>query len=130
MRRISPLKCTNGGPEDMNTQVLDRKTFHAGQSVFEQGETGSSAYIIQEGEIQIVRNSENEDTILAAIGKGRTFGEMALVDDQPRMARAEATMTTTVIVISRQIFTQKLQKTDPFISGLLNIFVDTIRQKN
>jgi CRP/FNR family cyclic AMP-dependent transcriptional regulator len=114
----------------MNTQVLDRKTFHAGQSVFEQGETGSSAYIIQEGEIQIVRNSENEDTILAAIGKGRTFGEMALVDDQPRMARAEATMTTTVIVISRQIFTQKLQKTDPFISGLLNIFVDTIRQKN
>jgi hypothetical protein len=39
-------------------------------------------------------------------------------------------MTTTVIVISRQIFTQKLQKTDPFISGLLNIFVDTIRQKN
>ena len=113
----------------MNTQVLDRKTFHEGQSVFEQGEVGTSAYIIQDGEIQIVKNTEHEDTVLGSIGKGGIFGEMALVDDQPRMARAEATMTTTVIVISREIFNQKLQKTDPFIRGLLNIFVDTIRQR-
>ena len=114
----------------MNTQVLDRKTFHEGQSVFEQGETGTSAYIIQDGEVQIVKNADNEDTILGSIGKGGIFGEMALVDDQPRMARAEATMSTTVIVISREIFNQKLQKTDPFIRGLLNIFVDTIRQRD
>jgi CRP/FNR family transcriptional regulator, cyclic AMP receptor protein len=118
------------GPEEMNTQVLDRKTFHEGQSVFEQGETGTSAYIIQDGEVQIVKNADNEDTILGSIGKGGIFGEMALVDDQPRMARAEATMSTTVIVISREIFNQKLQKTDPFIRGLLNIFVDTIRHRN
>ena len=114
----------------MNTQVLDRKTFHEGQSVFEQGEVGTSAYIIQDGEIQIVRNFENEDTVLGTIGKGGIFGEMALVDDQPRMARAEASAPTTVIVISREIFNQKLQKTDPFIRGLLNIFVDTIRQRD
>ena len=48
----------------MNTQVLDRKTFHEGQSVFEQGEVGTSAYIIQDGEIQIVKNTEHEDTVL------------------------------------------------------------------
>ena len=118
------------GPDEMNTQVLDRKTFHEGQSVFEQGEVGTSAYIIQDGEIQIVRNFENEDTVLGTIGKGGIFGEMALVDDQPRMARAEASAPTTVIVISREIFNQKLQKTDPFIRGLLNIFVDTIRQRD
>ena len=115
----------------MSKQVLDRKTFQAGQPIFEQGELGESAFIIQEGEVQILRTSEDgRETILGTIGKGGIFGEMALVDDQPRMASALATMGTTVIVVSQEVFNDKLRKTDPFIRGLLNIFVDSIRSRN
>jgi CRP-like cAMP-binding protein len=55
---------------------------------------------------------------------------MALVDDQPRMASALATMGTTIIIVSREVFNDKLRKTDPFIRGLLSIFVGSIRTRN
>jgi len=52
---------------------------------------------------------------------------MALIDDQPRMASAVAASTSTVIVISRDVFQRKLAKCDPFVRGLLGIFVKNIR---
>jgi hypothetical protein len=52
---------------------------------------------------------------------------MAPIDDQPRMAPAIAADTSTVIVNSRDVFQRKLQKCDPFVRGLLGIFVKNIR---
>ncbi len=111
----------------MNTQVLDRIVLQAGESIFREGEPGERAYVVQEGMIDIVKKSADGEVILGNIEKGGIFGEMALIDDQPRMASAVAASTTTVIVISRDVFQRKLQKCDPFVRGLLGIFVKNIR---
>lgn len=104
-------------------RVLERKVFYAGQTVFKQGDLGDRAYLIQEGEIEISKNG----LPLATLGKGELFGEMALVDDQPRMATAKAVTDVAVVIIGRDAFREKLSKADPFIRGLLNIFVRNIR---
>ncbi|MGE5548260.1 MAG: cyclic nucleotide-binding domain-containing protein [Solirubrobacterales bacterium] len=104
-------------------RVLERKVFYAGQKVFKEGERGDRAYLIQDGTIEINKNG----VTLATLGKGELFGEMALVDDQPRMATANAVTDVSVVVISRDVFREKLAKADPFIRGLLNIFVRNIR---
>ncbi len=44
------------------------------------------------------------------------------------MATARASEGTTLIVVSRMMFSSKLAKTDPFIRGLLNIFAENIRK--
>lgn len=104
-------------------RVLERKVFYAGQSVFKEGDMGDRAYLIQDGQIEITKNG----LILGTLGKGQMFGEMALVDDQPRMANAKALTDVSVVIIGRDAFREKLAKADPFIRGLLNIFVRNIR---
>lgn len=104
-------------------KLLERKVFYSGQKVFSEGDTGDRAYLIQDGSIEISKNG----MVLATLGKGELFGEMALIDDQPRMATAKAVGDAAVVIIGRDAFRDKLDKADPFIRGLLNIFVRNIR---
>jgi len=66
--------------------------------------------------------------MLGTIKKGGLFGEMALIDNAPRMAAARAVDQTTLVVITRDSFSHKLDKADPFMRGLMNIFVKNIRR--
>ena len=105
------------------TRVLERKVFYTGQKIFAEGDRGDRAYLIQSGNVDIVKN----EMPLATLGPGELFGEMALIDDKPRMATAVAATDVAVVIISRDSFNEKLSKADPFIRGLLNIFVRNIR---
>ena len=107
----------------MTQQVLDRIVLQAGEAIFSEGDHGDRAYVVQEGMIDIIKKTADGEFVLGNVDKGGIFGEMALIDDQPRMASAVAASTTTVIVISRDVFQRKLQKCDPFVRGLLGIFV-------
>lgn len=116
----------------MADEVLERKTCQAGERLFKEGDEGNRAYVVQAGEVEIIKSTGDEDDdkaiVLGTIGKGGIFGEMALIDDKPRMAAARAGKNgATVIVISRMMFQQKMAKTDPFIRGLLNILSNNIR---
>jgi CRP-like cAMP-binding protein len=106
-----------------NDRILERKVFYAGVKIFNEGDSGDRAYLIQDGQVEIIKHGMT----IATIGKGELFGEMALVDDQPRMASAKALTDVSCIIISRETFREKLSKADPFIRGLLNIFVRNIR---
>jgi len=108
---------------------VERLTFQAGDFVFKEGDSANNAYIIQSGSVDIVKsNDEGETIVLATIPEGGIFGEMALIDDKPRMAGARMRKGGTLIVVNRGMFEAKLKKTDPFIRMLLNIFVETIRR--
>ncbi len=114
----------------MADEVLERKTCQAGEKFFKEGDEGNRAYVVQAGEVEIIKSTgdEDKDIVLGTIGKGGIFGEMALIDDKPRMASARAGKGgATVIIVSRMMFQQKMAKTDPFIRGLLNILSDNIR---
>ena len=110
-----------------NTTVLERQTFPAGDEIFAEGETGDRAYIVESGMVEVYVMKEGRKVVFGNIGKGGIFGEMALIDDKPRMATARAAQVSTIIVISRAMFQEKLAHTDPFIRGLLKIFAGNIR---
>jgi CRP-like cAMP-binding protein len=112
----------------MADRVLERKTYQSGDRLFREGDEGNQAFVIEEGEIQIVKAAGDKEIILASVGKGGIVGEMALLDDSPRMATARASKGGRAIVISRQMFEAKMNKADPFIRGLLNILADHVRR--
>ena len=112
----------------MTDKFLQRKQFPVGAYIFKEGEEGSVAYVIQEGAVDIVKMIDGEEKVLGSVGAGSIFGEMALIDNQPRMAAAKAVESTTVIIVTRQMFEEKLRKSDPFIRGLLHILADNIRR--
>ena len=111
----------------MAESVLERRTYDTCQKIFDEGQVGNQAYIVQSGRVEIVKVLEDRETVLGAIGEGGMFGEMALIDNQPRMAMARAAEVTTLIFVSRMMFEQKMLKADPFVRGLLKILVGNIR---
>ena len=111
----------------MSDSILQRQTLKAGDMIFKEGDEGNMAYVVQSGEVEIFKIIDGVKTVLGRVGQGGIFGEMALIDSKPRMAAARASKGSTIIVVTRAMFEQKLNKTDPFIKGLLNILVDNIR---
>ena len=110
--------------------ILERRTLKDGETVFREGEAAGSAFIVQTGEVAIIRLIGAVPTELAVIGQGGVFGEMALIDDKPRMATAKVRGGAAIVTVTKAMYEQKLKNTDPFVRALLRILVDTVRQSS
>ena len=109
------------------SEILERRMLKDRDTVFREGEPGSSAFILQEGEVIISKVIDGAEKELATIGKGGVFGEMALIDNQPRSATARVKGNAVVVTVTKGMFEKKLKNTDPFVRGLLRILVETVR---
>ena len=112
----------------MADAILQRQTYQAGDRIFKERDEGNQAYVVQSGEVEIIKEVDGVETVLGTVGQGGIFGEMALIDSKPRMAMARCSKGSTIIIVSRAMFEEKLSKSDPFIRGLLNILVNNIRE--
>ena len=91
----------------MNDNLL-RRNFSAGTEIFRYGDMGDCAYIIDEGEVEIVIPLSKERSAVSKLGPGQLFGEMALIDNAKRLGTARASADTVVrIITSNQILSQK-----------------------
>ena len=108
-------------------KVLDRREYPAGRVLFDQGQKGSHAYVLEEGEVDIIRMHGDERRVLGRLGPGSIFGEMALIDDKPRMAGAVTVSKCTCLVISREQFQARTGDANPFVQALLRILVSNVR---
>ncbi len=75
----------------------------SGQIVFREGDDGAEMYIIESGAIDILRAARGREP-LATLGPGDFFGEMAILEDQPRFATAVARAPTKLLRIDRAAF--------------------------
>lgn len=104
-------------------EVLRRKVIYAGKKIFSEGDAGDEAFIIESGDVEIYRTEHGKEIQLGIVGKGSLIGEMALIDDQPRMATARAVNQAVVIAIGPDAFAKKVAQADPFIRKMLTIMV-------
>ncbi len=86
--------------------VFEMITVPAGQIVIEEGEEGAEAYIVARGELEVCRRGSGEEgspppVVLAKLGSGALFGEMALLSRAPRAARVSATRASILLVAKR-----------------------------
>jgi CRP-like cAMP-binding protein len=106
----------------------NRQHYNEGQHIFREGEIGDSAFIVFDGTIAIYRLAEEGKQLLATLNKGAMFGEMALIDDDTRMASAKAVDgAAELLVVSRAMFQKKMDGLDPFTRGLIKILADNVR---
>jgi EAL domain-containing protein (putative c-di-GMP-specific phosphodiesterase class I) len=110
------------------TEALFRHTVPAGALIFREGEVGDVAYIVDRGRVEIAALRGGRKTVLAHLGPGELFGEMALIDEQVRSATAQAVEETTLIVVQRDQVRQKIDGADPLLSLLLKVVLDRLRQ--
>lgn len=88
----------------------------------QQGEEGNCAYLIQSGRVSIFVEKEDQTTVeLAQMKEGDIFGEMALLFDGPRTASVRAVEDCNLILLSRQAFALKMEKSDPTVRAILKM---------
>lgn len=87
----------------------------AGEFLFREGELGTEMFILQEGQVEILKTVNSVDEQLAVLEKGDFFGEMSLLEDLPRTASARAVTDCKVIRINGATFDQML-RTKPEIA--------------
>ncbi|MBZ5588737.1 MAG: cyclic nucleotide-binding domain-containing protein [Acidobacteriia bacterium] len=103
--------------------TLRAESFEDGATVFVEGSAGDCLYIVVEGSVRISRRVAGRgESVLASLGRGEVFGEMALVDDQLRSADVHAGPEgATVLPLSRRDLDEVLQRPSEAASQLLTL---------
>ncbi len=96
-------------PELAQTKIalepgIKHQHFERGDIVFRQGDLGDNVYVIQEGECDVLRERDGAQELLATLGRGEYFGEMAVLSDQTRNATIRARSTMNVLIIAKHDF--------------------------
>ncbi|MCE7887241.1 MAG: EAL domain-containing protein [Alphaproteobacteria bacterium PRO2] len=100
----------------MASAIPTKKTFKSGEVIMRQGDPGESAYIIESGRVEILvtgRNGKVQN--VGTRGPGTMIGEMALVDNAPRTATVQAVENCVLLEITKEDFSNRLQKADPIL---------------
>lgn len=108
-------------------KLCPQQTFETGQPLFQEGDRAAFVYLVQSGRVDIYRGKGAHRRKLNTIGPGGVFGEMAVIDGEPRMADAIAGARTVCLLIPRAVLEEKLRTADPFIRALLRILVRNMR---
>ena len=81
------------------------KEYQQGEMIFLEGEPGKALFIVLSGQISICRAlPQGDEEVLANLGAGAYFGELALIDDQPRFAGARAVEPSLLLILYRSDF--------------------------
>lgn len=132
LERVIVLKNTQlfaETPENVLTSIvpiMKEISFHEGKTIFKKGEIGNCMYIIYAGEIGIY----DHETLLATFTKGDVFGELALLDAEPRSASAVVESDVLLFRIDQEDFFDLMEERNELLRSVLRILCQRIRTQN
>ncbi len=104
------------------------ETFEPGSIIVKIGDPGDYAYIVQNGKVEVSVPYQNSKKVLAELGQGEIFGEMAIIDSSPRSATVTAIETTEVIVIELSKHMKTLAYNNPIMDLVLRVVLSRLRK--
>ncbi len=90
-----------------------------GGVLFREGDLPTTAFILEEGQVEIRATQRGRPVVLAVLGPGAILGEMAVIDDAPRTATATALSDCRLIALDRAQIAERIASSDPIIRALL-----------
>jgi CRP-like cAMP-binding protein len=87
--------------------------FAPGEVIVRQGEPGDSAFVVLEGEVEIVRESPGGEILLTVQGRNALVGEMGVLTNAPRAATGRARTPVRMLRISRDVFLKLIAENPP-----------------
>jgi len=89
---------------------LQKRSYRAGEIIFHQDDLGDSMFFIHKGHVNIHLPGEDSRRVsLKDLGQGEFFGEVALLDGEPRTASALASTNTTLLELQREALEEYLK---------------------
>ena len=101
----------------------------AGQFIFKEGDRGTDMYVIESGSVEIFRGARTGEA-LAMLGPGDFFGEMAILEDEPRFASAVVSTPCRLRRIDRAHFTQLIAQDSEIAVRIMRKLAARLRRSN
>jgi CRP-like cAMP-binding protein len=97
-----------------------------GETIFREYDMGSEMFVVLEGEVDLTIKGTTVETL----GPGSSFGEMALIDQAPRVATATAKTACKLAVLPEKRFLFMVQTTPHFALEIMKVMADRLRRMN
>ena len=111
-------------------EITLQKEYQPGETLFEQGETAHHLYVLVEGEVEVRRKVDSQERTVSKMGGNEVFGEMSLLDDEPRSATIRALGPTAVLKVDRENFRELIQERPQIALAILKILSLRLRHFN
>src|SRR5215470_19619691 len=113
-------------PADLFRQDAGTVQLAPGDFLFHEGDKRDSMFVLLEGEMDIRLGNY----VLEIAKEGALIGEMALIDDSPRVANAVAKSACRLAEIDRKVFDFVVQQHPPFARHVMKVLADRLRHMN
>ena len=102
------------------------RTFKEGEIIFREGDPATELYVIKSGRVDITTGNR----LLATIGENGIFGEMALIDKEPRSATVTAASDVEVVPVGEKQFLFLVSQTPFFALKVMRVLAGRLRVAN
>jgi CRP-like cAMP-binding protein len=106
------------------------KTYGDGEVIIRQGDVGDCMYVIQAGQVEVVREDGDQELRLAMLDEGAVFGEMALFDRETRSATVRAVGEARVLTLDKRTFLRRVHEDPSVAFRIVQSMSYRIRQLN
>lgn len=106
--------------------IMKEVTFREGEEIFAKGDLGTSLFIVHDGQVGIFNGPQQ----LATFGPGDFFGELALLDAEPRSATAAALSEVLAFRIDQEDFYDLMEERGEVLRNILRMLCQRIRAQN
>lgn len=114
-------------PKDLKKDQ-NEKNFKTGDIIMRQGDRGDCAYVIESGRVEILlERPDGKKQSVGTRGAGTIIGEMSLVDNAPRTATVQAIEDCTMLEITQEDFSRRLQNADPVLRMTTQVILTRYR---
>ena len=110
-------------------EVTVRQRFGPGKVIFREGDKASEAFVIESGRVEISTEVASERKVLAILGPGEMFGEMAALDGTERSATAVALQDTELTLIVQEQLRSRVEAAEPVLRLLLRVILNRFRHE-
>ena len=104
-------------------ELMEEVEYKDGEVVFEKGAAGDSLYIVVSGRVRVY---DGERTIVE-LGEKEMFGELALLDPEPRLASVAAVEDTRLFRLDRESFAELMAGNIEVVRGVLHVLCERLR---
>jgi Cyclic nucleotide-binding domain/FHA domain len=117
---------SNDSATDPRSRML--VSFPAGTPIFAESTKGEEMYIIEDGEVEILKLHGPVERLLSTLGPGDFFGEMSLLESKPRVATARAKTDVRLLPVDASTFDQLLRDNPEITIRLLRRLSQRLRK--
>ncbi len=104
------------------------KSYDAGDVLVRQGEVGDCMFVLQEGEVEVLKSEDGREAVVDVLKAGEMFGEMAIIEKQVRSATVRAITHVRVLTIDKKTFLRRVHEDPTLALNILKTMSNRIRK--